>query len=64
LLQAKQNQTKGSKSKPATATDKKENSTHLSHKKKKTKTFEEREQESSQLDNLFLTLREDLIEGH
>lgn len=35
-----------------------------SHKKKKTKTFEEREQESSQLDNLFLTLREDLIEGH
>lgn len=39
-----------------------EHATH--HSKTKAKTFEEREQESSQLDNLFLVLREDLIEGH
>ena len=64
LLQAKQNQTKGSKSKPTSGKDKKDDDQSKSHKKKKTKTFEEREQESSQLDNLFLTLREDLIEGH
>lgn len=33
-------------------------------KKKGEKSAEDRERESGQLDNLFLTLREDLIQGH
>ena len=51
--------------KPMVNKSKKREGQHKSHhKNRKAKTFEEREQESSQLDNLFLTLREDLIEGH
>lgn len=65
LFQAKQNQTKSAPSKPkAEAPTKKAEKPKKLAKKKGKKSAEEQERESGQLDNLFLTLREDLIEGH
>lgn len=65
LFQAKQNQTKSAPSKPkAVAQNKPAEKPKKVAKNKGAKSAEERERESGQLDNLFLTLREDLIEGH
>jgi len=65
LFQAEQNQTKSAPSKPKAAVQNKPaEKPKKAMKKKGAKSAEEQERESGQLDNLFLTLREDLIEGH